>query len=64
MKSLSYQNKNKFATRGAQLVPIGISTICLYYFEPSLIKYCPKDNGEYHTFSDMTTIYIVNVVQN
>ena len=42
------------ATRGAQLVPIGIPTICLYNFKPN-----PKDNGEHHTFSDMATIYII-----
>ena len=30
IKSLSQQNRNKLATRGAHLVPIGISTICLY----------------------------------
>ena len=37
MKSLSKQNKNRSATRGAQLVPIGIPTICLYNLEPNLI---------------------------
>ena len=42
MKSLSQQNKNKSATRGAQLVPIGILTICLYYFAPNLIYILSK----------------------
>ena len=56
--SLSEQHKNKSATRGAQLVPIGIPTICLFNFEPNLIVqiYCPKDNEERHKLSGLTTI--------
>ena len=42
MKSLSQQNKNKSATKGAQLVPIGIPTICPYNFEPNLINILSK----------------------
>ena len=42
IKSLSKQNKSKSATRGAQLVPIGIPTICLYNFEPNLINILSK----------------------
>ena len=30
-------NTTKSATRRAQLVPIGIPTICLYHFVPTLI---------------------------
>ena len=37
MKSLSKQNKNRSATRGAQLVSIGIPTICRYILDPNLI---------------------------
>ena len=37
-----------------QVVPIGIPTLCLYYLEPNLIKYCPASQ-----MSDMTTIYII-----
>ena len=29
------------------------------YGSSVLIRYMPKDNGEHHTSSDMTTIYIV-----
>ena len=31
MNSLSQQNRNRSATRGAQLVPIGIPTFCLLH---------------------------------
>ena len=35
-----------------------IPTICLYNFEQNIINiYCPKGNGEHHTFSDMTITY-------
>ena len=34
--------KTKSATRGAQLVPIGIPTICLYNFELNLINILSK----------------------
>ena len=34
--SFSNKKQNKSATRGAQLVPIWIPTICLYNFEPKL----------------------------
>ena len=30
--------QNKYATRGAQLVPIAIPTSCLYNLEPNLIN--------------------------
>ena len=42
MKSVSSQNKNKSATRGAQLEPIGIPTICLYNFEQNHINILSK----------------------
>ena len=45
-------NKKTSATRGAQLVPIGIPTICPYNFEPNLIRYFPKRQK----LSDMTAI--------
>ena len=43
MKFLKEQNKNKSATRGAQLVPIRIFTICLCNLVPNLIKLLSKD---------------------
>ena len=55
MKSLSQQNTNKSAARGAQLVPIGIPTTCLYIFVTNLINILSKENGEHHTFSGTTT---------
>ena len=38
MKSLSWQNKNKTAIRGAQLVPIEIPIICLCNLVPNIMK--------------------------
>ena len=36
----------------------------IYIISSQILQiYCPKDNGEQHTFSDMTTIYIVSVVE-
>ena len=42
MKFHSKQNKNKSATRGAQLVHIGIPTICLCNLVPNLTKLLSK----------------------
>ena len=61
MKDLSKQNKNKSATRGAQLVSIGIPTICMYNLEPN--KYVFQKIMESITNSNMTIRYIVCVVQ-
>ena len=36
VNSLSLQNRNILATRGVQLVPIGIPKICQYSLEPKL----------------------------
>ena len=54
----SRNKKNKSViTRGVQLVPIGIHTLCLYNSEPNLKKiYCPKDNGKCHNLSGMIKI--------
>ena len=38
IKSLSQQNRNVSATRGAQSVPIGIPTACLYNLVTNRIK--------------------------
>ena len=57
MKSLSQGNKIKSVTRGAQLVPIRIPTICLNNLEIYLVIYYPNDNGERHKFSFMTTYF-------
>ena len=37
MKYPSWQNKNKFVTRGAQFLLVGIPTICLHNLVPNII---------------------------
>ena len=53
---ITKQNKNKSATRGAELVTIGIPPICLYNFKANRINILSKYNGERHKLSDMTLI--------
>ena len=56
MDYLSQENKNISATSGTQLVPKGITMICLYNCEPNLILCCLKDNGDRRKLSDMIII--------
>ena len=50
IKFLSLQNKNKSATRGAQLVPIGIPTMSLYKKDA---KICKKDMSRSLVFHNL-----------
>ena len=52
------QKKTNLQQVEHNLEPIGIPAIRRYNFEPNLINIFPKDNGEHHTFSEMTTNYI------
>ena len=45
MNSASYEYRNMSARRGAQFMPIGISTICLKTFPPKTTKMLSTRNS-------------------
>ena len=47
------QNKNRSATRGAQLIHSGLLTIFLYNLVPNLIDILPKYKGGCHKLSGL-----------
>ena len=53
MKSLSWQNENKSATRGVKFVPIGIPTICMYTKSNVIKRHIHSDKTEVYTLYGM-----------